>query len=90
MLLTDVVTATNMNPTYYKFIPIFIKCWKRLFPSINIDESISKKIMFATKEQACCLSNNRKYCEKIKRKSGETVSQQVKQMKTDKNRTKLL
>ena len=36
MFLTDVVTATNMNPTYYKFIPIFIKCWKRLFPSINI------------------------------------------------------
>ena len=36
MFLTDVVTATNMNPTYYKFIPVFIKCWKRLFPSINI------------------------------------------------------
>jgi hypothetical protein len=36
MLLTDVVTATNMNPTYYKFIPVFIKCWKKLFPSINI------------------------------------------------------
>jgi hypothetical protein len=36
MFLTDVVTATNMNPTYYKFIPIFIKCWKKLFPSINI------------------------------------------------------
>ena len=36
MFLTDVVTATNMNPTYYKFIPIFIKCWKKLFPYINI------------------------------------------------------
>ena len=36
MLLTDVVTATNMNPTYYKFIPVFIKCWKKLFPAINI------------------------------------------------------
>lgn len=36
MLLTDVLTATNMNPDYYKFIPCFIKAWKKLFPDINI------------------------------------------------------
>ena len=36
MLLTDTLTATNMNPEYYKFIPSFIKAWKKLFPEINI------------------------------------------------------
>ena len=36
MLLTDVVVATDMNPTYYQFIPPFIKAWKTLFPNINI------------------------------------------------------
>jgi len=36
MILTDVLTATDLNPMYYKFIPIFIKTWKKLFPEINI------------------------------------------------------
>lgn len=36
MILTDVLTATDLNPMYYKFIPIFIKAWKKLFPEINI------------------------------------------------------
>lgn len=36
MILTDVLTATNMNPQYYEFIPIFINVWKKLFPEINI------------------------------------------------------
>ena len=36
MLLTDVLTSTNMNPDYYKFIPSFIKAWKKLFPNVNI------------------------------------------------------
>ena len=36
MILTDVLTATDMNPMYYKFIPIFIRAWKRLFPEVNI------------------------------------------------------
>ena len=36
MILTDVLTASDMNPMYYKFIPIFIRAWKRLFPEVNI------------------------------------------------------
>jgi len=36
MILTDVLTATDLNPTYYKFIPVFVSFWKKLFPSINI------------------------------------------------------
>jgi hypothetical protein len=36
MILTDVLTACDLNPEYCKFIPIFIKTWKRLFPEINI------------------------------------------------------
>ena len=36
MKLTDVVTATDMNPTYYKFVPIFIETWQKLFPGVNI------------------------------------------------------
>ena len=36
MILTDVLTACDLNPNYYKFIPIFIKAWKTLFPDINI------------------------------------------------------
>ena len=36
MLLTDVLVATDMNPTYYQFIPSFIKAWKTLFPAANI------------------------------------------------------
>lgn len=36
MILTDVLTACDMNPLYYKFIPIFIKTWKKLFPEVNI------------------------------------------------------
>jgi hypothetical protein len=36
MILTDVLTATDLNPMYYKFIPVFIKAWRKLFPEINI------------------------------------------------------
>tara|TARA_B110000971_G_C20011120_1_gene501564 strand:+ start:489 stop:1250 length:762 start_codon:yes stop_codon:yes gene_type:complete len=36
MIFTDVLTASDMNPMYYKFIPIFIKAWKKLFPEIKI------------------------------------------------------
>ena len=36
MILTDVLTACDMNPLYYKFIPIFIRAWKKLFPEVNI------------------------------------------------------
>jgi hypothetical protein len=36
MKFTDVLTATDTNPLYYKFVPIFIRTWKKLFPDINI------------------------------------------------------
>lgn len=36
MKITDVLTACDLNPDYYNFIPIFIKAWKTLFPDINI------------------------------------------------------
>tara|TARA_B110000259_G_scaffold169646_2_gene199713 strand:+ start:5545 stop:6312 length:768 start_codon:yes stop_codon:yes gene_type:complete len=36
MRLTNVLTATDTNPLYYKFVPIFVKTWKKLFPDINI------------------------------------------------------
>ena len=36
MLLDCVLTACNMNDLYYGFIPIFIKSWKKLYPSIDI------------------------------------------------------
>ena len=36
MKLTDVLTATDTNPLYYKFVPIFIRAWKKLFPYVNI------------------------------------------------------
>tara|TARA_Y100000741_G_C18237359_1_gene552256 strand:+ start:73 stop:843 length:771 start_codon:yes stop_codon:yes gene_type:complete len=36
MKFTDVLTATDTNPLYYKFVPIFIRAWKKLFPEIKI------------------------------------------------------
>lgn len=36
MRFTDVLTATDMNPNYYKFIPIFIETWKQIFPGIRV------------------------------------------------------
>lgn len=36
MKLTNVLVATNMNPLYYKFIPIFIKAWNKLCPNIKV------------------------------------------------------
>lgn len=36
MKFTDVLTATDNNPLYYKFVPIFIRAWKKLFPEIKI------------------------------------------------------
>lgn len=36
MKLTTVLTAVNNNEKYYKFIPLFVKQWKHLFPGINI------------------------------------------------------
>ena len=34
MKLTDVVVASDMNPLYSDFIPIFCKAWKAIFPDI--------------------------------------------------------
>ena len=36
MKLTNVLVSTNMNPLYYKFIPIFIKAWNKLFPNVKV------------------------------------------------------
>ena len=36
MKLTNVLVATNMKPLYYKFIPVFIKAWSKLFPNVKI------------------------------------------------------
>ena len=36
MKLTNVLVATDMKPLYYKFIPIFIKAWNKLFPNIKV------------------------------------------------------
>ena len=36
MKLTNVLVATDMNPLYYKFIPIFIKTWNKLFPNVKV------------------------------------------------------
>jgi hypothetical protein len=36
MKLDCVLTACNMNPLYYEFIPLFIKAWNKLYPSIDV------------------------------------------------------
>lgn len=36
MKLTNVLVATNMKPLYYKFIPVFIKAWGKLFPNVKV------------------------------------------------------
>jgi hypothetical protein len=50
MLFTDVLVATDMNPTYYPFIPAFITAWKKLFPDIVIhiliiSDSLSNELL---------------------------------------------
>ena len=36
MLLDCVITAVNDNPLYIEFIPIFIKTWKKLYPTVDV------------------------------------------------------
>lgn len=36
MIIDTVITATNINPLYYDFIPMFIKAWNILFPEVNV------------------------------------------------------
>lgn len=36
MLLSYVLTATNDNPIYLDFIPIFIKTWNKLYPDTKV------------------------------------------------------
>ena len=36
MKLDCIVSACNMNPLYYDFIPIFVKAWKTLYPAVDI------------------------------------------------------
>jgi hypothetical protein len=36
MKITTVLTAVNNNPKYTKFVPFFIRQWKKLYPDIKI------------------------------------------------------
>lgn len=36
MKLGTIITATNLNPLYSDFIPMFVDAWKRLFPECDI------------------------------------------------------
>jgi hypothetical protein len=36
MIIDCVITATNDNPKYVNFIPLFIKMWKYLIPNIDV------------------------------------------------------
>ena len=36
MKFTDILTATDTDSQYYKFVPMFITAWKKLFPEIKI------------------------------------------------------
>lgn len=36
MKLTTVLTAVNNSPKYTRFIPVFIRTWKRLFPELKV------------------------------------------------------
>lgn len=45
MKLDCILTATNDNPLYLDFVPLFIKTWKKLYPTVDvIIILISKKI----------------------------------------------
>lgn len=37
MIIDNIITAVNLNKTYYDFIPIFIKSWKKLMPEIKVN-----------------------------------------------------
>lgn len=37
MKLGAVVTAVNDNPAYWRFVPLFIKRWKKLFPEVAVN-----------------------------------------------------
>ncbi len=53
MILDCILTACDLNPLYFGFIPIFIKSWKKLIPHIDI-----KIILIADKipNQILCYS----------------------------------
>jgi hypothetical protein len=36
MRLSYVLTATNDNPLYIDFIPVFIRAWKKLYPDVQV------------------------------------------------------
>jgi hypothetical protein len=36
MKLDCVLTASNLNPLYCDFIPIFVKTWKKLYPDVDV------------------------------------------------------
>jgi hypothetical protein len=36
MILDCVLTSVNLNPLYIDFIPIFVKTWNKLYPSVDV------------------------------------------------------
>jgi hypothetical protein len=36
MRISHVISAVNKNPSYTRFVPLFVRQWKRLFPDIGI------------------------------------------------------
>ena len=36
MKLDCILTATNDNPLYLDFVPLFIKTWKKLYPTVDV------------------------------------------------------
>tara|TARA_B110000444_G_scaffold229259_1_gene235617 strand:- start:2646 stop:3431 length:786 start_codon:yes stop_codon:yes gene_type:complete len=36
MKFTDILTVTDTNPLFYKFVPMFLVGWKKLFPEVKI------------------------------------------------------
>jgi len=36
MKLDCILTAVNKNKLYIDFIPFFIKCWSKLYPSVDV------------------------------------------------------
>lgn len=55
MKLDCILTATNENPLYLDFLPIFIKTWNKLYPDVDV-----KVILIANEipEQYLCYKDN--------------------------------
>ena len=50
MKLDCVLTACDMNPLYYDFIPMFIKAWNKLYPTVDVKIILINDVFPADKE----------------------------------------